>query len=64
MIYGPNLELADYPLGDRLSGATGYPFSVDNDVNCAILGETTFGAAQGIRHVVGLLVGMGIGSGM
>jgi glucokinase len=64
VIYGPNLGLADYPLGDRLSAATGYPVSVDNDVNCAILGETTFGAAQGIRHVVGLLVGAGIGSGI
>ena len=64
VIYGPNLGLADYPLGDRLSGATGFPVSLDNDVNCAILGETTFGAAQGVRHVVGLLVGTGIGSGI
>jgi glucokinase len=64
VICGPNLGLADYPLRDRLAEVSGFPVFVDNDVNCAILGEAAFGAAQGMRHVVGLIVGTGIGSGI
>lgn len=63
VLYGPNLGLADYPLAGKLSEATRFPVHLDNDVNCAILGETVFGAAQGIQNVVGILVGTGIGSG-
>ena len=48
-----------YPLGDRLSGATGFPATVDNDVNCAIparppparpRGSGTSGPAGGDGH--------------
>ena len=41
--------------------ATGLPCSIDNDVNCAALGEYYFGAAQGKDIVCCLAIGTGIG---
>ncbi len=60
----PNLGWTNYPLRDRVSHATGLPASLDNDANCATLGEWWMGAAQGARHVIGLTIGTGIGGGL
>lgn len=49
-----------YP-GQLLTEATGLPCHVDNDVNCAVLGEYHFGAAQGRSPVCCMAVGTGIG---
>jgi glucokinase len=40
------------------------PASLDNDANCATLGEWWCGAAKGGRNVVGLTIGTGIGGGL
>jgi glucokinase len=40
------------------------PAALDNDANCAVLGEWWVGAARGARHVVGLTLGTGIGGGI
>ena len=37
---------------------------VDNDVNCFILGETHFGCVRGLKDVVGLTLGTGVGAGI
>ena len=42
----------------------GLPASLDNDANCATLGEWWCGAAKGARHVVGMTIGTGIGGGL
>ncbi|UCD25696.1 MAG: ROK family protein [Gemmatimonadota bacterium] len=57
----PNLGWTDMPLRDRVSAALGLPATLDNDANCAILGEWWRGAAQGGKVVVGLTIGTGIG---
>ena len=48
-------------LGASLSRLLDLPVYVDNDVNIGLLGEATFGVAQGMSDVVGLFVGTGLG---
>jgi glucokinase len=38
--------------------------ALDNDANCAVLGEAWMGAARGARIAVGLTIGTGIGGGI
>lgn len=60
----PNLGWRDFPLRDRVSATVGLPAALDNDANCAVLGEWWRGAARGARVVIGLTVGTGIGGGI
>lgn len=52
------------PLKDILEDEFGMPVVVNNDVNCFILGEHEFGLAKGLRNVVGISSGTGLGSGI
>src|SRR5262249_52175250 len=63
-IVAPNLGWLDYPLGDRIVSAVHLPATLDNDANCATVGEWWCGAARGGRNVVGLTIGTGIGGGL
>jgi len=60
----PNLGWRDVPVRDLVTSGVGLPATLDNDANCAILGEWWRGAAQGGRVVVGLTIGTGIGGGI
>lgn len=60
----PNLGWIDMPLRDRVATAAGLPATLDNDANCAVLGEWWRGAAHGGSVVVGLTIGTGIGGGI
>ncbi len=60
----PNLGWVDFPLRDRVSETVGLPATLDNDANCAILGEWWQGAARGAKDVIGLTIGTGIGGGI
>ena len=64
VVLAPALEWQDTPLGDLLSTGTGLDVFVENDVNLGALGEHRFGAGQGTRHFVALLVGTGVGAGV
>jgi glucokinase len=64
VIVTPNLGWRDFPLRDEVSSRVGLPASLDNDANCATLGEWWTGAARGGRNVVGLTIGTGIGGGL
>ena len=60
--FTPNLLWQNYPvaaaLRDRLGGA---PVVIDDDANCAALGEAGHGAGRGFAHLVCLTIGTGIG---
>lgn len=60
----PNLGWIDMPLRARLSEPLGLPASLDNDANCAVLGECWIGAARNARYVIGVTIGTGIGGGI
>jgi len=60
----PNLGWVDMPLRDRVSEGLGLPAQLDNDANCAVLGEHWRGAARGARHALGMTIGTGIGGGL
>jgi glucokinase len=60
----PNLGWVDFPLRDRVAERVNLPATLDNDANCATLGEFWCGAAKGGRNVVGMTIGTGIGGGL
>ncbi|MEK7380449.1 MAG: ROK family protein, partial [Gemmatimonadota bacterium] len=60
----PNLGWVDMPLRQRMADALGYPTTLDNDANCAVLGEWWQGAARGSEHAVGVTIGTGVGGGV
>jgi len=60
----PNLGWVNFPLRDRIQQALDLPTALDNDANCAVLGEWWMGAARGTRHALGITIGTGIGGGI
>jgi len=64
VIVTPNLGWRNFPLRDEISKRVELQASLDNDANCATLGEWWCGAAKGGRHVIGITIGTGIGGGL
>ncbi len=64
VIVTPNLGWRDFPLRDEVASRVNLPATLDNDANCATLGEWWCGAAKGGRNVVGMTIGTGIGGGL
>ncbi len=64
VIFTPNLRWRDMPVRNRIGEALGLPASLDNDANCAMLGEHWVGAARGARDAVCITIGTGIGGGL
>jgi glucokinase len=60
----PNLGWVDFPLRQIIRDRLGLPAQLDNDANCAVLGEWWVGAARGTRHAIGITIGTGIGGGL
>ena len=65
VVFGaPNLPGWDrVPLRDLLAEHFGCPVALGNDCNLAALGEWRHGAGQGVRHLLYLAIGTGIGGG-
>ncbi|MEP7348114.1 MAG: ROK family protein [Gemmatimonadaceae bacterium] len=64
VITTPNLGWTNFPLRDVIGNRVGLHATLDNDANCATLGEWWLGAARGGRNVVGMTIGTGIGGGL
>lgn len=60
----PNLGWRNFPLRDLISNAVGLEAELDNDANAATLGEWWLGAGRGVRTLVGVTLGTGIGGGI
>ena len=65
ILQSPNYaELDNVDLEAALAKAVDAPFAVDNDANMAAYGEWRCGAGRGVRSMVFLTIGTGIGSGL
>jgi glucokinase len=52
------------PLKKNLEHSFGIPVHVNNDANCFALGEFYFGSGRGYQHLVGMVLGTGLGAGI
>jgi fructokinase len=59
----PKAGWANFDLLGAIRSAFDIPVGFDTDVNAAILGEATWGAARGLSDAVYLTIGTGIGGG-
>jgi glucokinase len=61
----PNLpHWIGFPLGKRLEERLNIPVHVENDANCALVGEHRFGCARGVENCLMLTVGTGLGGAL
>jgi glucokinase len=60
----PNLGWVNLPLRQIIHERLGLPAALDNDANCAVLGEWWMGAARGTKTAIGITIGTGIGGGI
>ncbi|WP_042355056.1 ROK family glucokinase [Bacillus rubiinfantis] len=54
----------NFPLKERLERATSLPVMIENDANCAALGEMWKGAGNGAKDLVCVTLGTGVGGGV
>lgn len=65
ILQSPNFPALDgFPLRSGLAGIFDVPFWIDNDANFAAYGEFRRGAGKGVKNLVLLTLGTGIGSGI
>jgi glucokinase len=64
VIVAPNLGWRNFPLRDRIAERLHLTATLDNDANCATVGEWWQGAAKGGTNVIGMTIGTGIGGGL
>lgn len=61
----PNLPgWHNVPLARVLQQKLGVPMVLENDANCAAVGEHSFGAGRGYRHMIYITISTGIGAGI
>lgn len=59
-----NLPLAGVDMRSLIMSRVRYPVTIDNDGNCAGIGESRFGAAKGVRDFVMITLGTGVGGAL
>jgi glucokinase len=64
ILLAPNLGLRNVSLKKELAREFGCPVIVSNDVDAGTYGEYRFGAGQGVRCLLGVFPGTGIGGGL
>lgn len=64
VVWAPGLGWRDYPLLEILQERLGLPVFLENDANLAALGEWGFGAGKGMKNMVLLAIGRGLGAGL
>jgi predicted NBD/HSP70 family sugar kinase len=62
--WAPVLGWRDLPLKQRLAEALKLPVFVENEVNLIALGESWRGAGRGVRNLICVSLGAGIGAGI
>lgn len=61
----PNIPfLAEYPLKNKIAKLTGTSVHILNDCQAGLYGEHQLGAAVGLRHIIGIFMGTGLGGAL
>jgi glucokinase len=63
-VTSPNLPLVEAPVVRHLEEALSVTVVLENDANAAVWAESVVGAAVGLRHVVMLTLGTGVGGAL
>lgn len=63
IITTPNLPFRNYNVVKPIENRFGVKTYLDNDANAAAIGEYTFGAGKGTRHMIYITVSTGVGGG-
>lgn len=61
ILAAPNINLTGFPLSAQLKKRYRTKIRMTNDVNANLLGEAWLGAARGLKHVVAIAPGTGVG---
>lgn len=61
LVYGPNLDLHDWPVGAALRDRIDAPVIIKNDATVALWGEARIGAGRGSDDLLLLTIGTGVG---
>ena len=61
IVYAPNLSWRNEPFKAKLSSRLDVPVFIENDANAAGWAEYRFGAGAGVKHMVMLTIGTGVG---
>jgi len=61
ILRSPHLAVRRLPIGPAIAKAYSRPVVLDNDVHMALRGEWRMGAGKGLRNLVGLWIGTGVG---
>ena len=64
IIKAHNLNIVNMPASHLIGRVLNLPVYVENDANCAALGEAAFGAARGAKNSITITLGTGIGCGI
>ena len=62
--FANNLDFNQVPAKEMLEERIGKPVYLDNDANCAALGEAIAGVGKGVGNFVAVTLGTGVGSGI
>jgi glucokinase len=62
--FANNLEFVNVPAKQLLDKLFHKPVFLDNDANCAALGEAVAGSGNGVKNFVAITLGTGVGSGI
>jgi glucokinase-like ROK family protein len=64
LVYAPNLHWTNFPLRLMWISRFDLPVMVENEANCAALGEYFYGVAYDVENFILLNTGVGLGSGI
>ena len=64
LIYANNFDFSDAPIAEEMRRHIDLPLYLQNDANCAALGESVAGAAKDVSDSITITLGTGIGGGI
>lgn len=64
IVYTPNIPISDFSIEKSFRTDLDVPVYLGNDANCAALGEYHAGAGKGVRNLIVVTLGTGVGAGI